>query len=370
FEQNRNQALEANYFFNKSAGLPRDKLNLNEFGGSVGGPIFKDKLFIFFSVEAFRLPQSFLITNQNWLTPTAQTGIFTYKDSNGAVQTVNLYNLAQAENANQAAGATPFRTAADPLLAKTEANIQQLLTQSGLPEVSRVASNNDYNRVNFSSAPPTFNNRNFPVGRLDWDINSKNRFSYISNWQTNDRHPDALNGTVQVLPGTGTVLGSNDIADQIGEEFTDVWSLRTVFSPAVTNMLRYGIEGGNVWFSAGLTPAPYAQWNGVLPSFNGYLTNPYRSSIASQSKRNSPVTTFSDAVSWLKGSHLFDFGFDYSSVSGYSSGNGSQILPTVTLASISTDPDNSGASNMFTSSTLPNSSSTQRSDAAALYAVL
>src|SRR6185312_9919430 len=181
---------------------------------------------------------------------------------------------------------------------------------------------------------------------------------------------DALNGTVQVLPGTGTVLGSNDIADQIGEEFTDVWSLRTVFSPAVTNMLRYGIEGGNVWFSAGLTPAPYAQWNGVLPSFNGYLTNPYRSSIASQSKRNSPVTTFSDAVSWLKGSHLFDFGFDYSSVSGYSSGNGSQILPTVTLANISTDPDNSGASNMFTSSTLPNSSSTQRSDAAALYAVL
>lgn len=370
FEQNRNQALEANYFFNAASGLPRDKLNLNEFGGSVGGPILKNKLFMFFSVEAFRLPQSYLITNQNWLTPTAQTGVFTYKDSTGAVQTVNLYGLAAAENPKLAAGTRPFATAPDPLLAKTFGEIQTLVDQSGLAQVSRVASSNDYNRYNFSSAPPTYNNRNFPVARFDWDINAKNRLSYITNWQTNDRHPDALNGTVQILPGTGTVLGSPDIADQIGEEFTDDVQLRTVFTPAITNALNWGIEGGNVWFSAGLTPAPYAQWNNVLPSFNNYITNPYRSTIDSQSKRNTPVTDFSDAVSWLKGTHLLQFGFDYSSVSGYSSGNGSQILPTLTLSNLSTDPDNSGGTSLFTATTLPNSSPTQRSDAAALYAVL
>ncbi|HVA64502.1 MAG TPA: carboxypeptidase regulatory-like domain-containing protein [Terriglobales bacterium] len=370
FEQNRNQALEANYFFNAAAGLPRDKLNLNEFGGRIGGPILKNKLFIFFSTEAFRLPQSFLITNQNWLTPTAQSGVFTYKDSTGTVQSINLYGLAAAENPNLPAGDRAFATTTDPLLAKTQAAIQSLVTSSGLPQVSRIASNNDYNRYNFSSSPATFNNRNFPTARLDWDINSKNRLSYITNWQTNDRHPDALNGTVAILPGTGTVVGSADIASQIGEEFTDVWSLRTIFSPALTNSIRYGIEGGNVWFSSGLTPAPYAQWNGVLPAFSGYITNPYRSSIASQSKRNTPVTTFNDSISWLRGTHLLDIGFDYSSVSGYSSGNGSQILPTVTLANLSTDPDNSGSTNLFTSSTLPNSNATQRSDAAALYAIL
>ncbi|MGH9208308.1 MAG: hypothetical protein ACRD1G_17430, partial [Acidimicrobiales bacterium] len=336
----------------------------------MGGPILKNKLFFFFSVEAFRLPQSFLITNQNWLTPTAQTGVFTYKDNTGTVQTVNLYNLAAAENPNLPAGDRPFATAPDALLAKTETTIQSLVNQSGLAQVSRIGSNSDYNRYNFSSAPATFNNRNFPVARFDWDINAKNRLSYITNWQTNDRHPDALNGTVQILPGTGTVLGSPDVADQIGEEFTDDVQLRTVFTSALTNDLNWGLEGGNVWFSSGLTSAPYAQWNNVLPSFGGYITNPYRSTIDSQSKRNTPVTDFSDAVSWLKGNHLVQFGFDYSSVSGFSSGNGSQILPTLTLANLSTDPDNFGATSLFTTTTLPNSNAQQRSDAAALYAVL
>ncbi|MGH9393958.1 MAG: carboxypeptidase regulatory-like domain-containing protein [Terriglobales bacterium] len=370
FEQNRNQALESNYFFNAAAGLPRDKLNLNEFGGSIGGPLLKNKLFAFFSVEAFRLPQSFLITNQNWLTPTAQSGVFTYQDTKGAVQTINLYQLASNENPSLPNTVRPFATAPDPLLAKTEASIQSLLDKSGLAQVSRITSNNDYNRINFSSAPATFNNRNFPVARLDWDINSKNRFSYITNWQTNDRHPDALNGTVQILPGTGTVLGSPDVADQIGEEFTDDFQLRTIFSASITNEFNYGIEGGNVWFSSGLTPAPYAQWNGVLPSFSGYITNPYRSTIDSQSKRNTPVTDFSDAVSWIKGSHLLQFGTSFSSISGFSSGNGSQILPTLTLSNLTTDPDNSGSTSLFTPTTLPNSTSTQRNDAAALYAVL
>lgn len=370
FEQNRNQALEANYFFNAASGLPRDKLNLNEFGGSIGGPVIKNKVFIFFSTEAFRLPQSFLITNQTWLTPTAQTGIFTYKDSTGTVQTVNLYQLAANENPNLPGNVRPFATAPDPLLAKTESAIQSLVNQSGLAQVSRVSSNNDYNRYNFSSSPATYNNRNFPVARLDWDINSKNRFSYITNWQTNDRHPDALNGTVQILPGTGTVLGSPDIADQIGEEFTDDFQLRTIFTPAITNSLSYGIEGGNVWFSSGLTPTPYSQWDNRLPVVSSYITNPYRSSIDSQSKRNTPVTDFADSVSWLKGSHLINFGFDYSSVSGFSSSNGSQDLPQVTISNLSTDPDNSGSTNLFTSTTLPNSNAQQRSDAAALYALL
>ncbi|HXR97206.1 MAG TPA: carboxypeptidase regulatory-like domain-containing protein [Terriglobales bacterium] len=370
FEQNRNRALEANYFFNQASGLPKDKLNLNEFGGAVGGPLLKNKVFAFFTVEAFRLPQSFLINNQNWLEPSAASGIFTYKDSNGAVQNVNLYQLAAAQDAKLPSNVRQFPTAPDPLLAKTEAQIQSLVTQSGLAQVSRVASSNDFNRYNFSSAPATFNNRNFPVARFDWDVNSKTRLSYITNWQTNDRHPDALNGTVQILPGTGTVLGSPEVADQIGEEFTDDWQARTVFSPSITNSFNIGIEGGNVWFSSGLSPAPYAQWNNVLPSFNGYITNPYRSTIDSQSKRNTPVLDMSDSVSWLKGGHLMQFGVDFSDVSGYTSGNGSQILPTLTLSNLSTDPDNSGSTSLFTTSTLPNSSSTQRSDAAALYAVL
>src|SRR6185312_4883898 len=131
----------------------------------------------------------------------------------------------------------------------------------------------------------------------------------------------------------------------------------------------YGIEGGNVWFSSGLSSAPYAQWNGVIPSM-GFITNPYRSTIDSQSKRNSPVTDFSDSLTWLKGNHLINLGFDFSSTSGYSAGNGSQILPSVVMGVASTDPAATGSAAMFTATNFPGSTSTQRNDAASLYALL
>src|SRR5262249_37654955 len=52
YEYNRNNFLSANRFFNKfkvppTPATPRPFLNQNQFGGTVGGPIFKDKLFFF-----------------------------------------------------------------------------------------------------------------------------------------------------------------------------------------------------------------------------------------------------------------------------------------------------------------------------------
>jgi hypothetical protein len=54
FEYNRIQALAANSFFSNLSG-DTDHLVRNQFGGSVGGPIVKDKTFFFFTVEDHRL---------------------------------------------------------------------------------------------------------------------------------------------------------------------------------------------------------------------------------------------------------------------------------------------------------------------------
>ena len=56
FEFFRNDALDAaNFFDNSNPLVHKSPLRLNQFGGSVGGPIKKDKAFFFFSYEGYRL---------------------------------------------------------------------------------------------------------------------------------------------------------------------------------------------------------------------------------------------------------------------------------------------------------------------------
>ena len=91
FWYNRNNHFAANDWFNNQAGIGRPFLNQNQFGGDIGGPIRKDKLFFYASYEAIRahqqMPQNFTI-----LTPDARNGIFTYV-SGGVTRKVNLLAL-------------------------------------------------------------------------------------------------------------------------------------------------------------------------------------------------------------------------------------------------------------------------------------
>jgi hypothetical protein len=61
FEYNRIQRLAANDFFSNRAGV-HDQLVRNQFGGSFGGPIKKDKTFAFGTVEISRLRQAAPLT--------------------------------------------------------------------------------------------------------------------------------------------------------------------------------------------------------------------------------------------------------------------------------------------------------------------
>ncbi len=61
FEYNRIQALAANSWFSNRGG-ETDHLVRNQFGGSIGGPIVKDKTFFYFTVEDHRLRTSSPLT--------------------------------------------------------------------------------------------------------------------------------------------------------------------------------------------------------------------------------------------------------------------------------------------------------------------
>jgi len=83
YEFFRNDQLDANDPFNKSAGLPRGKLRQNHFGGAFSGPIHGKSHFLFVNTEFLRVVEG--VETRRTSVPTAEEGrgLLRYQDSNG-----------------------------------------------------------------------------------------------------------------------------------------------------------------------------------------------------------------------------------------------------------------------------------------------
>ena len=84
YEFNRNTATSANDFFNNLSGLPRNKLIRNVFGGAIGGPVKKDRLFYFLNYEG-RRDRSDSTSLQIVPTENFRNGLFNYVRNDGTV---------------------------------------------------------------------------------------------------------------------------------------------------------------------------------------------------------------------------------------------------------------------------------------------
>jgi hypothetical protein len=91
-EDFQNTDLNANSWSNNARSLPRNVVKLNDFGGSVGGPILRNKLFFFGTYAQSIQPQS-ISASASVLSVGAQNGIFQYKASNGSIQSINVLQI-------------------------------------------------------------------------------------------------------------------------------------------------------------------------------------------------------------------------------------------------------------------------------------
>lgn len=78
FEFNRNEAYNANDFIDNSLGKPRGILKRNQYGGTFGGPIKKNKMFFFVAYQGQRQKQSSPSTVGTAFTPAELNGDFSH----------------------------------------------------------------------------------------------------------------------------------------------------------------------------------------------------------------------------------------------------------------------------------------------------
>jgi hypothetical protein len=369
FWQHRNTALNANYYFNNIDGLPRDHMVLNQYGGNVGGPIWipkvfkgKDKAFFFVNMEEFRLPQTYDSPTRTVLTDSARAGVYTYKDSAGTIRNINLYSIA-----GTGAGGRTYTNSADPTISNL-LGIVNTAAQKGILK-SRIDTANDYNRLDLNFQDPGQNLRRFPTVRLDFNLTKNHHLEFIHNYQHYFSDPDGVNGQLNVYPGTGIVVGSPGVTGSIyRNSFTFALAERWTINSSLVNEIRATSAGnGATVFTREFSPGLYGALGGYA------LGNPYSSgffSRSSQSRRHTPVNSLNDNINYIKGAHAMNFGIAFTRVKMFQQSVSSQVLPSISFGIATNDPINTGSTNIFTTTNFPNSTATQRSEAAALYALL
>ncbi len=279
FEFLRNDALDAANFFDNIIGK-KSPLRLNQFGGSVGGPIMKDKLFFFVSYEGYRLRAG---VNSIEAVPGTAARLCAPPFGSGSI------------NCN--AAIVPLL----PAFRSPDAAIIQQGTGSNLFDVAQLQSNSivDENAI---------------AARFDYKINQRHSvyLRYFRDQGTNDQ-PEGVTGRrvlINANPQNGVI------------------ALQSILKPTLLNEFKFGFNGA------------YTRINGFAPTVNGIdlsaiainiSGNTANFGIAGQGTsagtavpgglvransatngRGQPYTPYSlsfvDNLNWTRGNHNFKFG--------------------------------------------------------------
>jgi hypothetical protein len=195
YEYFRNTVLDANDYFSNHEGLARPPLHQNQFGGNIGGPILRNKLFFFFSYERETLTSGSIST---YTLPTAAElgGDF-------SALGVNIYSptTGQQYSCNGQANVI-CRAQLDP----TALKILQL--ESPLPNRPGLTNN-------YVATAPIVGAQNQYNARVDYTHGNDSLFARYTFWNPHNGDSDPLGTKTGAGPTGNTtteaVLGDNHI---------------------------------------------------------------------------------------------------------------------------------------------------------------
>ncbi len=284
YEFHRNTVTTANDFFNNKAGVERPQLLRNIFGGSIGGPIKKDRAFFFFTYEGFREATATSVTARTVPLPSLGQGIIRYETESGASDPscppgtpagLACLRPAQIEAAYRAAnGVSP--------------GINQLAINH-LADLARRYQANDTTTgdginsggFRFNSKTPT--NLDTYISRLDFNLTNRQTLFVRGNYQQDN------------------VTTAQDFPDLLAPR---IWShpkgLAVGHTWTISNLLLNR-------FNYGYTRAAFTETGDLAENLVDFRFIFDRTATRPLS-RITPVHNFVDDVSWVKGNHSLQFG--------------------------------------------------------------
>jgi carboxypeptidase family protein len=173
----RNTVLNSTDFFSNSAGVTKPVFIQNIFGGSLGGPIKHNKLFIFGNYQGRRTHQQISRT-RTVPTDSARQGIFKWKT--GA--TINSYDILAND---------PRKKGIDPFMA-TMLKIY--------PEPNTTSVGDGLNSSGFRFNNPNGSLEDQFTIKADYNVNDKHHIFFRQSWQRNSSI-DSLNSADAQFPG-------------------------------------------------------------------------------------------------------------------------------------------------------------------------
>ena len=306
YGRTRDLISPANDWFNKQAelasGLPNipGRLDRDAYGGSIGGPIKKDRLFFFATYEGERVDENKQMT---MIVPTAslRAGQMKYPHTEGGLtQVVNLspQQIAGMDANCMTTGTCPWGPGVDP-------NVLSVLREYPLP--NGFVAGDGLNTASYTWSAPAPASLNTSIAKLDYAISNRNWLFVRGNLQN-----DSALGVPQ-FPGQPASSSNRDNSKGVAA------GLNSALSANLMNSLRYSyIRQG--YSTSGIGQGGYANFYGM-------------SSIVAETRSSAvdvPVQNLLDDLTWTHQRHTLTFGANYRLVHNQSLSNSLSYNAAVT----------------------------------------